>query len=64
MVGTDECLTDAENVYIVQYTEEENMKIAKQHGFIGLLATNTNPLTQVRQMFMKIFDLILNFEFI
>lgn len=47
MIGTDTSLNAVENIEVVTFMETEVIKIAKRKGFIGVLTTNTNPLTQV-----------------
>ncbi len=47
MMGTDSSLNAAQNIQVVTCMEEEVLRLAKQRGFVGVLTTNTNPLTQV-----------------
>ncbi|XP_067010467.2 beta-alanyl-bioamine nonribosomal peptide synthetase ebony-like [Anabrus simplex] len=46
MMCTDECLNYQENIKVVQFMEEEVLRIARSRGFAGIFTTNTNPLTQ------------------
>ena len=48
MMGTPEDVDDAERVSLIEMMEEQNILIAKEKQFIGILTTNTNPLTMVR----------------
>jgi hypothetical protein len=47
MMGTHESIDESENVFLVTYMEEECLRRAKERRFIGIMTTNTNPLTQV-----------------
>lgn len=47
MMGTDTSLSATENIELVTFMENEVIKISKRKGFVGVLTTNTNPLTQV-----------------
>jgi len=47
MMGTAEDVDDSESVSLIEFMEEQNILIAKQHRFIGIMTTNTNPLTMV-----------------
>lgn len=47
MMATNQDLTPAENVIIMNNMEEEIINLAKKRGFIGIFTTNTSPLTQV-----------------
>lgn len=44
--GISENLNTRESVGLMAFLEEESVRIAKNHGFIGIFMTNTNPLTQ------------------
>lgn len=46
-MGTHSDLTGKENVAVMQFMENESLKLAKQKNFFGILTTNTSPLTQV-----------------
>ncbi|KAF5303145.1 hypothetical protein FQR65_LT08308 [Abscondita terminalis] len=46
MMGTNSSLTPKENVAVIQFMEEEVVRLAKNKSFAGILTTNTNPLTQ------------------
>lgn len=48
MMGTHSTLTAQENVAVMHFMEEHVIKVAKENNYIGILTTNTNPLTQVR----------------
>lgn len=48
MMGTDAELNAAENVQVIIYMEEENLRLARRKGFAGIFTTNTSPLTQVK----------------
>lgn len=45
-MATSAKLNPQENVEVIQKMEEVNLDIARRKGFVGILATNTNPLTQ------------------
>lgn len=47
MMGTHSTLTAQENVAIMHYMEQQVIKVAQNNGYVGILTTNTNPLTQV-----------------
>lgn len=47
MMGTAEDVDDSESVALIEFMEEQNIAIGKQHQFVGILTTNTNPLTMV-----------------
>ncbi|CAD6216235.1 GSCOCG00012870001-RA-CDS [Cotesia congregata] len=46
MMATNENLTPAENVIIMNKMEEECLNLARRKGFMGIFTTNTSPLTQ------------------
>lgn len=46
MLGTDENLNAKDNIGVIAFMEQENIKLAKSKGFKGIFTTNTNPLTQ------------------
>ncbi|XP_050294222.1 zwittermicin A synthase ZmaJ isoform X2 [Anthonomus grandis grandis] len=46
MMATHSSLTPKENVAVMQFMESEILKLARQRGFIGVMTTNTSPLTQ------------------
>lgn len=46
MMGTDESLPYQQNVEIIQYMEDEVIRLGKRRNFEGIFTTNTNPLTQ------------------
>lgn len=47
MMGTHAELNAQENIACMQFMENEVLNVAKSKGFIGILTTNTSPLTQV-----------------
>ena len=47
MMGTHEDLSEAENVYLIEFMEEEIVRLGLQQEFTGIFTTNTNALTQV-----------------
>lgn len=47
MMGTNSTLTAKENVAVIQFMEEEVIRLARSKEFAGIFTTNTNPLTQV-----------------
>lgn len=51
MMGTAEEVDDSESVTLIEFMEEQNIVIGKQHQFLGILTTNTNPLTMVRNVY-------------
>jgi len=51
MMGTHEEVDESENVSLVLFMEEENIRRATENHFTGLMTTNTNPLTQVSKNF-------------
>ncbi|CAG9815434.1 unnamed protein product, partial [Phaedon cochleariae] len=46
MMGTHSSLSPKENVAVMQFTENEVLKLAKSRRFKGVFTTNTSPLTQ------------------
>ncbi|KAF5292447.1 hypothetical protein FQA39_LY13994 [Lamprigera yunnana] len=46
MMGTNSSLSPKENVAVIQFMEEEIIRLAKMRNFAGIFTTNTNPLTQ------------------
>jgi len=47
MMGTHEQVSEAENVPLIKFVEEEITRIAKDKKFVGVFTTNTNPLAIV-----------------
>merc|ERR1719187_529361 len=47
LLGTDKNLSTAENVQVVMYMEQENIRLGKTKGFKGVFTTNANRLTQL-----------------
>lgn len=47
MMATHESLNYQQNVEVIQFMEEEVMRLARSRGFAGIFTTNTSPLTQV-----------------
>ena len=46
MMATNSSLTPKENVAVIQFMEEEVIRVARNKNFAGIFTTNTNPLTQ------------------
>lgn len=46
LVGTHESLSAQENIALVTFIEKESVRLAKERNFYGLLALNSNELTQ------------------
>ncbi|XP_025833499.1 uncharacterized protein LOC108741169 isoform X2 [Agrilus planipennis] len=46
MMATNSELTTKENVGVMQFMEEQVIRIAKTKGFVGVFTSNTSPLTQ------------------
>lgn len=46
MMGTSRELTAQENISVMQFMEDEVLKMGIRRKFAGILTTNTNPLTQ------------------
>lgn len=46
MMGTNSTLSPQENIAVMQFMEDEVLKLAKLKGFAGIFTTNTSPLTQ------------------
>nr|BDD85286.1 beta-alanyl-dopamine synthase [Ischnura senegalensis] len=46
MMGTDESLPYQKNIEVIQFMEEEVIRLAKSQNFDGVFTTNTSPLTQ------------------
>lgn len=47
MMGTRSTLTPKQNVKIMHFMEDEVLKLAKETKMVGIMSTNTSPLTQV-----------------
>ncbi|CAH1993810.1 unnamed protein product [Acanthoscelides obtectus] len=47
MMATHYSLSPKENVAVMQFMEDEVLKLARERNFTGILTTNTSPLTQV-----------------
>lgn len=54
MMGTEVSLSAKENIRIMHFLEEENLRLAKERDFKGILTINTSPLTQVIRCFVFI----------
>ena len=39
--------SSAENIQVALFMEQENMRVAKTKGFLGIFTTNSNRLTQL-----------------
>lgn len=48
MAGVEKTLTASEKVAVMYFTVDEIIKLCKREGFVGMFATNTSPLTQVK----------------
>ncbi|GLV34396.1 ebony [Carabus blaptoides fortunei] len=46
IMATNSLLNAKENIFVIQYMEEELIRIAQSKNFVGILATNTSLLTQ------------------
>ncbi|XP_049778766.1 zwittermicin A synthase ZmaJ isoform X1 [Schistocerca cancellata] len=46
MMATHHSLSYQQNVEVIQFMEEEVMRLARNRGFAGVFTTNTSPLTQ------------------
>jgi hypothetical protein len=46
MMGTNSALNAQDNVTVMNFMENEVLKLAKSKNFAGIFTTNTNPLTQ------------------
>lgn len=46
MMATHSSLTPKENVAVMQFMEDEVLKLARKRQFAGIFTTNTSPLTQ------------------
>ncbi|CAH1976278.1 unnamed protein product [Acanthoscelides obtectus] len=46
MMATHSSLSPKENVAVMQFMEDEVLKLARERNFTGILTTNTSPLTQ------------------
>lgn len=53
MMGTAENLNTKQNIGVMTFMESEVIKMAKEKGFKGIFANNTNPLTH--QLCVNIF---------
>lgn len=45
MMGTAKTLSSTENIQVVNFMEQQVLKIAKEKGFKAIVTTNTNALT-------------------
>lgn len=46
MMGTNPTLNARENVSVMQFMEEETLRLGRARNFAGVLTVNTSPLTQ------------------
>jgi len=46
-MGTHEDVEESANVSLVLFMEEENIRLAKEQHFDGIMTVNVNPSTQV-----------------
>lgn len=46
MMGTNTALSAQENIAVMQFMEDEVLKLAKRKQFVGIFTTNTSRLTQ------------------
>jgi hypothetical protein len=51
MMGTHSSLSPKENVAVMQFMEDEVLRLATERHFEGIFTTNTSPLTQVKNIF-------------
>lgn len=51
MMATHSSLLPNENVAVMQYMEDEVLKLADRKGFTGIFTTNTSPVTQVISLY-------------
>jgi hypothetical protein len=51
MMGTHSTLSPKENVAVMQFMEDEVLRLATERHFEGIFTTNTSPLTQVKNIF-------------
>ncbi|KAK0091639.1 hypothetical protein PV326_002925 [Microctonus aethiopoides] len=62
MMATNQDLTPAENVIIMNKMEEEIINLAKKRGFIGIFTTNTSPLTQQLDTDVYGYEVLLDYQ--
>jgi hypothetical protein len=59
MMATHDTLNSAENVFLMRLMEQKCLEIAKANSFVGILTTNTSPLTQVSNNKILIYKIII-----
>lgn len=64
MMGTNSTLTPKENVAVIQFMEEEVIRVARSNNFAGIFTTNTSPLTQVSERQNKVVIIFFYFFFV
>ncbi|XP_057319539.1 beta-alanyl-bioamine nonribosomal peptide synthetase ebony [Microplitis mediator] len=62
MMATNENLTPAENVIIMNKMEEECLNLARRKGFVGIFTTNTSPLTQQLGTDVYNYEVLLDYQ--
>ncbi|XP_034952288.1 dimodular nonribosomal peptide synthase isoform X2 [Chelonus insularis] len=62
MMATNENLTPAENVIIMNKMEEECLNLARSKGFVGIFTTNTSPLTQQLGTDIYNYEVLLDYQ--
>ncbi|XP_046473915.1 beta-alanyl-bioamine nonribosomal peptide synthetase ebony-like [Neodiprion pinetum] len=62
MIGTNSRVTTAENVALVKEMEDHMIRVARQKGFAGILATNVNPLTQQLATDVYHYEVLLDYQ--
>lgn len=63
MMGTHSSLSSQENVAVMDYMEQQVIKVAKSNGYAGILTTNTNPLTQQLGRDVYKYETLLEYSF-
>lgn len=53
MMGTSPDLNAQENIACIHFMEHEVLRLAKAKNFVGILTTNSSPLTQVCERYLK-----------
>lgn len=62
LMGTSADLNASENVAVMNYMDEEVIKLAKRKQFVGVLTTNTSPLTQQLDLSINGFTKMLDYQ--
>jgi len=61
-INTCQYLGQDENVVVVQFVEEQNIRVAREHDYHGILSTNVSFLTQQITRDLLGYDVLLDYQ--